>query len=73
MIRKIDGVEEELAHRSEHSTLVWNFGIEDEIVCRDTIGSHHEDVLVVDLVDLTDLACRQVLVLGEFRTHVRQV
>ena len=69
VVGEIDGVKEELAHRSEHSTFIGDLGIEDEIISRDTVGSHHEDVAFIDLVDLTDLACRQVLVLGEFRTH----
>src|SRR5690606_763273 len=49
-------VEPEVGNGSEDLALLWNRLLENDIECRQTIGRHHQHALVVDFVEVADLA-----------------
>ena len=69
VVREVQGVEEEVAHRSEDASLVRDVGVQDVVVGGDPVGGHHEEGDVVDLVDLAHFTCGKVRVLGQVRSH----
>ena len=69
VVREVDLLKEVGAHRGEHPPLVWNIGVEHEIVGTDPIRDDHQQVLCVDLVDLADFTRGNVLVIRQFWSH----
>src|SRR5699024_6828344 len=73
VVREVELVEEEHAHRGEHAALVGDGRVQDVVVRGNTVTDDHEQGLVVDFVDFADLACGEVAVRGKFRAHGAQV
>src|SRR5262249_39974761 len=69
VVGSVDEAEEEHAHRGQDAALVRDRAVQDVVVRRDPVGRHQQQVLVVDAVDLADLAAGQVLVVGQCGTH----
>ena len=69
MVGRLDVVEEEDAHRGQDAALVGYLGVEDVVVRRDPIGGDKQQVLVVDAVQLANLAAGQMLVVGQSGAH----
>ena len=65
VVGDVEGGEEEVAHRGEDAALVRDRAVQDEVIGRDPVGGHHEQGVLVDLVDLADLPGREVGVVGE--------
>ena len=69
VIRGVQQTEEEDAHRREDAALVRDGGLEDVVVGRDPVGRHKQQVVIVDAVDLPNLAAGQVAVIGQGGAH----
>ena len=69
VVGRLDVVEEEDAHRGQDAALVGYLGVEDVVVRRDPIGGDEQQVLVVDAVQLANLAAGQMLVVGQSGAH----
>ena len=69
MVRKINVIKEVHAHGGEHPPFVRNFGVQNMVICRNAVGDHHQQRVIVNLVNLTHFSCGDVIVLGKFRTH----
>ncbi len=61
--------EEEHAHCGQNAALVGNCAVQDEVVRRDPIGGDQQQVMVVDAVNLTNLAAGDMLVIGQRGSH----
>ena len=60
MVVRVEQVEEEHAHRGEDPALVGNRGGEHVVVGRDPVAGHEQQVLVVDDIQVADLAAGEV-------------
>ena len=69
MIGRVHQIEEEDTHRRQDAALIRNFGAENEVEGRDPVGRDEQQVLVIDAIELADLAAGQVTVIGQGRTH----
>jgi hypothetical protein len=56
MVGGVQVIEEMEADPGEHPALVGYHLIEDHVVGRDPVGGHEEKTVLVDLIDLPDLA-----------------
>lgn len=69
VVGRIDKAEEEHAHGGQDAALVRDGAVEDIVVRRNPVGGDQQQVLVVDTVQLTNLAAGQMLVVGQRGAH----
>jgi len=69
VVGEVDLIKEKGAHCSEHPSLVRDLGIKDVVIGTDPVADNHQQVVVIDLVDLSHFTCGMVLVLAQFWTH----
>src|SRR5262249_847589 len=69
VIRRVEVVEEEHAHRRQDPALVGNLRLQHVVERRDPVGGHEQQVLIVHLIEFAHLAAGQVAVVGQGRAH----
>ena len=69
MVGRLGVVEEEHAHRGQDATLVGYLVVEDEVERRDAVAGDEQQVVVVDAVELANLAAGQMLVVRKSWAH----
>jgi hypothetical protein len=69
VIGRVEEFEEEHAHRGQDAALVGDLGLQDVVERRDAIRRDEQQVVVVDAIQLADLATGQMQVVGQRWTH----
>ena len=69
VVGRLDVVEEEHAHRGQDAALVRDLAVEDVVERRDAVAGDEQQVVVVDAVQLANLAAGQMLVVGQSGAH----
>ena len=65
-----DLLEEEKAHRRQNPPLVWDRGGQDVVVGGDPVADDQQHVIVVDPVNIADLARADMGVIGQLRAKI---